>query len=435
MTAEGADGAQDKWPCDVLVVGAGPAGTAAAIEGARRGLDVVVVDKARFPRDKCCGDGLTTAALRHLDDLGLQRSELGSWIEVTEVHLRGPGGRSTSFPLPTDQGTFAAVCRRSELDLALVTLAHRSGATVLEGHELRDMRSAQDHVVALVDGIELRARFAIAADGMWSTARKLLGAQIPRYRGEWHAFRQYFRHVSPQATRELMVWFEPDLLPGYAWSFPLGDGSANVGFGIQRGRGLPTQAMKELWPDLLSRSHVTHFLGADARPEGPHRAWPIPARLGRMPLTVGRVLFAGDAAAATDPLTGEGIGQALETGRAAMQAIVEGRGDNPAGVTARYRRDLRLGMQRDHRLARSLSAVMAHPRLADGAIAVAGATGWSRRRFARWLFEDYPRAVMMTPHRWARDLFSRPGAFVAAPTATEVGPGPALSSLPPDVGE
>src|SRR3546814_6100666 len=94
----------------------------------------------------------------------------------------------------------------------------------------------------------------------------------------------------------------PDLLPGYAWSFPLPGGGANVGFGIQRDGGKVTrvQDMKQLWPEILQRPHIRAVLGDEARPESPHRAWPIPARIDQAVLATGRTLFAGDAAAATD---------------------------------------------------------------------------------------------------------------------------------------
>ena len=178
-----------------------------------------------------------------------------------------------------------------------------------------------------VDGIgAVAARYAVAADGMWSPMRKHLGVAMPGYRGEWHAFRQYFTGVGPRASEELFVWFEPDLLPGYAWSFPLPDGRANVGFGIQRdgGKVARVQDMGPLWPQLLARPHIAEVLGPDARPESPHRAWPIPARVDDIVLATRRTLFVGDAAAATDPMTGEGIGQALLTGVLAAEAIEAG---------------------------------------------------------------------------------------------------------------
>lgn len=404
----------DIWHCDLIIVGAGPAGSAAAIEAARSGLRVVVIDKARFPRDKCCGDGLTTGALRHLDDLGLDTATIPSWQTIDDVWLRGPGGRETMFPLPRDGGMFAAVCRRSELDAALVDLVRLEGVTVLEGHELQAVSQTADRVIASVEGIEFHAAHLIAADGMWSPTRKMLGVAAPSYRGEWHAFRQYFTDVTGPAADRLLVWFEPDLLPGYAWSFPLGDGSANVGFGIQRDRGHSIQDMKSLWPDILGRAHVVDALGPDAKPESPHRAWPIPARLGDVPLAVGRVLFAGDAAAATDPMTGEGIGQAIETGRDAAAAILAAGPQAPERAAARYRETLTAGMVRDHGLARALSTVLGDRRSADAAIATAAISDWTRRNFARWLFEDYPRAAVFTPRRWHRRLFTSPGAFAEA---------------------
>src|SRR4051794_13270846 len=104
---------------DVAVVGGGPAGAAAAITLARRGRDVVVIDKARFPRDKCCGDGLTAGALRLLEHLGLDPVSVRSWQPVQDVVVRSPSGRETVFPMPRGQGQFAAVARRVDLDAAL----------------------------------------------------------------------------------------------------------------------------------------------------------------------------------------------------------------------------------------------------------------------------------------------------------------------------
>ncbi len=413
------DSDRDGWRCDLVVIGAGPAGTAAAIEAADAGLDVVVVDKARFPRDKCCGDGLTTSALRHLDELGFDPSTVPSWQSLDHVHLRSPAGRDVALPLPTTDGRyFGAVCRRAELDRALVELARRRGATVLEGHPLEAITAHPDGVTVDVAATRLEAPYVVAADGMWSPTRKLLGAGPTSYRGDWHAFRQYFDRVDGPAADRLLVWFEPDLLPGYAWSFPLGDGAVNVGFGIQRGGAHRIQDMNHLWPQLLERRHVATALGPDARPEAPHRAWPIPARLGKLPLTDGRVLFVGDAAGAADPMTGEGIGQALETGRLAVGAIRRHLVD-PDRATAWYRRELGRGMVRDHRLAGMLSSALGNRRLAEASIAATALTPWTRREFGRWLYEDYPRAALFTPGRWSRALLSPRGAFPAdaAPSA------------------
>jgi menaquinone-9 beta-reductase len=156
-------------------------------------------------------------------------------------------------------------------------------------------------------------------------------------------------------------------------------------------------------------------LGPAARPEAAQKAWPIPARVGRTRLvaTNGRVLFAGDAARATDSMTGEGIGQALETGRLAAEAIAAGDPGEPSAVAVRYRDAVHRGLAVDDSVALALSRVLRHPRGARGAVRLAGATDWTRRNFARWMFEDYPRAVLATPHRWHRRMLHGPGAFPA----------------------
>ncbi|HEY2428826.1 MAG TPA: geranylgeranyl reductase family protein [Acidimicrobiales bacterium] len=385
---------------DVVVVGAGPGGVAAAVALARSGRQVVLIDRATFPRDKCCGDGLTTGALRELDDLGLVPSAVASWQALDGCRVRSPSGRVVDLPFPAT-GLFGAVARRTDLDAALVDLARRAGAEVREGHAFRDLRSSTDGITIDAAGIEpIAARYLVAADGMWSPVRKAAGVAEPGYLGEWHAFRQYLRAPGPLA-RHLWVWFEPDLLPGYAWSFPLPDGSANVGFGIRRRPGEPTRSMADTWRRLLALPHIGEVLGS-WEAEAPHKAWPIPCRLPSATWTAlgGRVLLVGDAARAGDPMTGEGIGQALETGRLAAQAILAAGPVDGLAAGARYERALRGGMVIDHRLADMLSRLLQSSVGARGAVRAAGISAWSRRNFARWLFEDYPRAALATPWRW-----------------------------------
>ena len=394
----------------MVVVGAGPAGSSAAITLAKAGLDVVVIDKATFPRDKICGDGLTTGALRRLEFLGLDIAAIPSWCDVDRCRIRSPKGREVVLPLPDGQGRFAAVAPRRELDSALVELARSAGAEVIEGHGVIDAEEAPDSVVVTAHELGgIRARWAIGADGMWSPLRKLLGVSTPGYLGEWHAFRQYVSGVSTEASNELFVSFEDDLLPGYFWSFPLPDGRANIGFGIQRGT-RPTRDMKSLWPDLLARPRIAEFLGPDFVGDEPHRAWPIPAAVDRPEPITRRTMFVGDAVAACDTLTGEGIGQALQTGALAAEAIVAA-GPHGGDATNDYARRLSSSLLADHRMSQLLVRGLSGTRGANAAIAAAGATGWTRRNFARWLFEDYPRAVVATPRRWRSGVFTGPGAF------------------------
>ncbi len=170
---------------EVLIVGAGPAGSAAARMLAAAGRDVIVVDKAVFPRDKCCGDGLTTLALRELELLHFAPSSVPSWTHVQHAWLRSPSGREVCLPL-TGAGQFAAITPRIELDNALLEHARAAGATVLDGHGfIGVVEQTPQHIVVDIEHVGLvRARYVIAADGMWSPVRKALGVGEAGYLGE-----------------------------------------------------------------------------------------------------------------------------------------------------------------------------------------------------------------------------------------------------------
>jgi flavin-dependent dehydrogenase len=207
----------------------------------------------------------------------------------------------------------------------------------------------------------------------------------------------------------LWVLFERDLLPGYAWVFPLPGGGANVGYGVLRADGRSGRDLKALWPELLTRPVLRDILGPAARATEPVRAWPIPTRYDPTRLSNGRVLFAGDAAGVVDPMTGEGIAQALETGALAAEAVATA--GEPDAVSSRYRRSVERALGRDLRFASALQTLLRSPVGARGAIAAAGLAPWTRRNFARWMFEDYPRALIFTPDRWQRGAFSTRGAY------------------------
>jgi geranylgeranyl reductase family protein len=398
---------------DVLVVGGGPAGSAAATVVARAGRSVLVVDKARFPRNKCCGDGLTTLALRLLRDLGLSAGAVGSWHDVDGAWIRSPSGREVHVPLPRGRGRYAAVASRLDLDAALLRLAGDAGATVVQGAAFRTLDTSPDgaHVDVVVESLgRVRARYVVAADGMWSPVRKAVGLAEPGYLGEWHAARQYVSGVTGPAAERLYVWFDEDLLPGYAWSFPLAGGRANVGYCVLRGPGRHGRDHRATSESLGRRPHVAAALGDGAHWEARMTAWPIPARIDQAATGIGRVLFVGDAVRAPDVMTGEGIGQALLTGIEAAHAVLRAGATRPDDAQQQYRQVIRHELVADHRMSLALSKVLTHPVGARGALRVVAHSGtWGRERFARWMFEDEPRAVIVTPSRWHRGFLARPG--------------------------
>jgi len=395
---------------DIAIIGGGPAGSAAAITLAKSGRSVAVFDKAKFPRDKCCGDGLTTLALRLGETLGLIPSEVKNWKDINEAILHWGDSRSSLCNLPYNPGIYAAVVPRFDYDQALLKIASANGAAIYEGHGLESISIKSDKATMSIDGLgTVEAKSVIAADGMWSPTRRLLGLSTNNYRGEWHAFRQYFKNVGPAADK-LHVWFEPDLLPGYVWSFPLSERRANIGFGVLRDGQISVGETGQIWKDLLNRPNIREVLGDEFEPEGRHTAWPIPARVNSTPLSHGPVLFTGDAAAAADTLTGEGIGQALLTGILAGEAVLKE--DQVAKIAKRYERSVAQELFSDHRMSLILQKILSHPKATRCALSVATSTKWTRNNFVRWMFEDYPRALLFTPKRWEKGIFRRQGAYI-----------------------
>ena len=169
--------------------------------------------------------------------------------------------------------------------------------------------------------------------------------------------------------------------------------------------------MKQLWPEILARPHIRRALGDDALFEDRHTAWPIPARVTKATLGAGRVLFVGDAACVSDPLTGEGIGQALLSGGLAGRAIIDGTSREPSFTQSMYRKSIKQHFFADHRMSASLGYVMRSQLCARSGLRLADLTPWTRRKFARWMFEDEPRAAVFTPRRWHRNFLKRAGAY------------------------
>jgi flavin-dependent dehydrogenase len=365
---------------------------------ARWGLGVALLDKSSFPRDKCCGEGLTANALRELACLGVDLASLPSFAPIGGVLLRSPRGRVAWVEFGTDP-LYAAVARRYELDAAVVEAARGAGASLLLGEEVLGLEEHGSLLrVITAKGGALEAPVVVAADGAWSRIAKLSGVEAQRrlVGTDWHGFRCYAEGAS-RLGGKMWVFFERFFLPGYAWAFPLGDGTVNVGFGaLYRGR--PIRLASAL--DVVGRHGGLNEVLGSARPLGAWRSWPIPSHLWLGPLTArgGRVLFVGDAAGAADPMSGEGIGRALMTGRFGAQAVAESLSGRSA-PGGRYSQLVREAFRWDDwvnlRARRVLSS--------EGGVEVALRACAPNRRlgkaFGRWLVEDFPRARGLRPWR------------------------------------
>jgi geranylgeranyl reductase family protein len=292
---------------DVLVVGGGPAGAAcaAAVRRARPDADVLVLDRSDFPRDKVCGDGIAPEALDVLAGLGLDVAALtDGFPAVPRLRLRGPRGttveRKTARP--------SLVVPRAVLDGRLLDQVLAGGARFVR-HTVRSVVVRPTHVE--VDG-RFSAAVLVGADGAESVVRRALGVAPNRPDRLAVAIRGY-APVPAGAEGVQVVTTTEQRWPAYAWSFPLGDGRANVGYG-------------ELVSGGVSRAELVaglHRLLPGVAPVG-LRAHRLPLSTGRPRVPGGRVLLAGDARSLINPLTGEGIFYAVLSGALAGTAATSG---------------------------------------------------------------------------------------------------------------
>ncbi len=394
---------------DVLVVGAGPAGSAAAAWSAHAGLDTMLVDAAVFPRDKTCGDGLTPRAIGELERLGL-----GDWLRAHTVNhgLRAHGfGQTLELPWPggslPDWGSAVA---RTELDDHLRTTAIKAGARALDGARAVDVRREGDRVAAVVfqgpDGsFEVACQRLVVADGVRSPLGKVLGR-------EWHrdtvyavAGRTYVdstMHDDPWISSHLELRDEQgDILSGYGWVFPLGStdgrGSVNLGAGTlataKRPAEVAIKPLMKIYADTIRddfgladelrmpTSALLPMGGAVSHVAGPNWA------------------LIGDAAALVNPLNGEGIDYGLESGRMVAEVLAEG-GD----LAQVWPGLLRVHYGESFSIARRLAGIVTVP----GVLKTLGPLGmrsdWLMTLALRWmgnLVTDEDRDRQARVWRWA----------------------------------
>ncbi len=348
---------------EVLVVGAGPAGSAAAAWAARAGRDVVLLDAAVFPRDKTCGDGLTPRATKELEHLGL-----GEWLRAHTVNhgLRMTGfGREALLSWPAGSfPTYGSAVPRTELDDTLRQTAVKSGARMVEGAKVVDITRDGDRVTGVTVATGAGSRTVtcatlIVADGVRSPVGKLLGRTWHRRYAYGTAARAYIRSGRSEdrwITSHLELRdADGALVPGYGWVFPLGNGEVNIGVGSLATEARPSHiALKPLL------RHYTSQRFEEWEFEGELRA--VASALLPMGGAVSGIAgpnwaLVGDAAGCVNPLNGEGIDYGLEGGHMLADLL-----DEP-DLTRLWPELLRARYGRTFSVARRIAGLATHPRM------------------------------------------------------------------------
>jgi len=306
--------------CDVLVVGAGPAGTAAARALARRGLDVVIADRSAFPRDKICGDGLIGDSLGALDTLGIRARVLIEAVMADELRLYPPNGRYASI-----RGTLACI-PRERLDAILLDSAIEAGARFLPSTNVTDAIEDNDTIRGArfhhnETAIDLRARITLLATGANATALEAFGLSVPM-KPTGAAGRAYFEAPAEVASRftHLTIAYCEGWCPGYGWIFPGPGNRLNLGVGIF---GTGGKRLRAFWEYFQARFAPAAEIARSSRQLTEFRGAPL--RTGLAGAQFGRpgLLVLGDAASMTYPGTGEGIGKAMESGLLAADFVAQ----------------------------------------------------------------------------------------------------------------
>ena len=312
---------------DVLVVGAGPAGSSAAAWAARNGQQVTIIDKEKFPRDKPCGDGLTPRAIKELTSLGL-----ADWLSTKpkNIGLRAAGfGQELLLPWKSPSlPDWGSAVPRVELDNQILQVAKTSGASVHDGISAEDVEIENGRISKVVtksadELIEYRVKNVIIADGV----RSQLGRKLNR---TWHrdtaygvAARAYIkseRHDDPWISSHLELrGAENEILSGYGWIFPQGNGEVNIGVGTLATQKRPADInLRALMSQYTEQQRAHWKLQGDLR-----LPWSAMLPMGGAVSGVGgkNFMFIGDAAGCVNPLNGEGIDYGLETGRLAVEML------------------------------------------------------------------------------------------------------------------
>ncbi|MFL6055519.1 MAG: geranylgeranyl reductase family protein [Actinoallomurus sp.] len=318
---------------DVIVVGAGPAGSTTAYHLAQTGLNVLLLEKTTFPREKVCGDGLTPRAVKQLIKMGVDLDAPG-WIRNQGLRIIG-GGIRLELPWPdlASYPNYGLVRTRMDFDQILAERAVAAGAklrmnTTVTGPVLDDRTGRITGVVAKTDDGEVtfKAPLVVAADGNSTRLSLAMGLRKRDDRPIGVAVRRYYtspRHDDDYLESWLELWDGDRLLPGYGWIFGVGDGTSNVGLGLLN----TSESFKNVDYRALLRGWLAgmpeEWGYAEENATGPVRGAALPMGFNRTPHYTRGLLLVGDAGGMINPFNGEGIAYAMESGEMAAEVIAQ----------------------------------------------------------------------------------------------------------------
>jgi menaquinone-9 beta-reductase len=382
---------------DLAIAGGGPAGSAAAWQAAQTGARVVVLDKAEFPRDKPCGDGLTPRAVSYIQRMGLAEA-IAKSHRVNGAKIFSPSEWELSFPRRPGMPDHGHVARRSELDTLLFKQAGSAGAEVRQSAEVVGPLVDDDGRVTgvtLKSGERVLADAVIAADGAYSPIKRAL-----KLDSQYHGYSAIAIRAEVPSNRPdtdsldiyLKLTFQGDQLPGYGWVFPLGGGRVNIGLGY-------VNSYKN-WQQINATQLLGEFLATlphewelppidDLKKSKALQAWRLPMGFTAWPPWRPGILFAGDALGAARPVSGAGISKALQSGQTAGECAVAALLNGGPDDFTNYTQRMEAAWGKEYRRGRYFHKLVGIPAIANTGVKVLDKVSnpWFRAHFLFW--EDW----------------------------------------------
>ena len=361
---------------DVIIVGAGPAGCACAHQLAGKGLKVAVLDKAVFPRDKICGDALSRDVVNQLHwlDPAMGEQFLEHPQKFTINGVRFYGSDYQSLDLRKEQGdhhiSVGYVIKRMEFDAFLIDqIRGLPDIQLIEDCRVKAITTTDEEVRVTTNGKTFRAQMIVGADGANSVVNRQLSANKPDKAHLFGSVRQYFEGITMEPPGDLFEFhFYQEIQPGYFWIFPLPNNQFNVGLGmLSNAISKKKVNLKEMLTSIIQEHPQLKDRFKEATPLDDIRGFGIPVGSRKVACSGNRFLLLGDAASLVDPFTGEGIANAIRSGRVAAQHIERmfkaQRFD--ARFNAQYDQEIYRKMWKELRISRTLQRLLRYPKLCN----------------------------------------------------------------------
>ncbi len=399
---------------DVIVVGGGPAGSSTAIRLANSGKKVLLLDKASFPRDKTCGDGISGKSVMLLRELGIE-GDVGRvpGAKIFGVTISSPNG--TLLDIPMSGKNYGYCVRREVFDNVLFQKAkHLKNVVIRENFSVSDVIVRNGFVLGVKGtdsktkkALEFSSKVVVGADGATSVVANKLGLHRHDPRHHIVAIRAYYEGVTG-LTDKIEIHFIDGVLPGYFWIFPVDEGKCNVGIGMVT-QDLQKRGVKldKLMFDAIEKNGLFRSRFQNARLVGPVKGWNLPLGSTKRKSFGNGFLLIGDAASLIDPFTGEGIGNALYSGKIAAEEIVRAFGANDFSESffQTYSNRLDKELYPELKTSYNLQRLINHQWLLNFIVHKAKTKPQVANFIAESLVNDQPREKLASPLTFLKLLF------------------------------